>query len=202
MNSSSLGGFAKIAMRNTARYAGIAAILLFIKCEPESDLIRRFTINQGEHYAHPKLVQSLQSSKLEFDARFDETAIYDLGESQYQHSKNKLMGFSGCNQSHHENSARFTWQWVDNQLEIYAYCYVDNERVEKYVGTVEIYEINRYAIQLTDDEYIFTLRDYPQVRVRRGTNECKVGVRYILWPFFGGQLPAPHDVHVDIRMYY
>jgi hypothetical protein len=194
--------FLKAIMAGAVRCGAVFIIVLLIGCEPESDLIRRFTIYKGEHYSQPRLVESLQSNELMFDARFDETAMYDLGESQYQHSKNKLMGFSGCNQLHHENSARFTWQWVDNQLEIYAYCYVDNDRVEQYIGTVELYEINRYSIKLTDEEYIFTLANYPQVRVKRGTSECTKGIRYMLWPFFGGQLPAPHDVHIDIRMHY
>lgn len=180
--------------------AGVVLISL-LSCEPapEDLFVRHFVIPKGKHYATPRLVEMLQSDRLIFTAKFDASAIYEFGDESLQSNKNKLLGFADCNSMHHENSARFAWQWFNNQLEIYAYCYVNSERVENYVGTVNINEVNRYAIQLTDSHYVFYLNGEEAVRVDRA-NRCDKGVYYMLWPYFGGSQPAPHDVRIDISI--
>jgi hypothetical protein len=183
----------------------ILAILLtgiiFFTCEPEYIPVKTFVIRKGNHHSTPRVSESLQSDKLSFEARFDESAIYDLGDTAIQSNKNKLLGFSDCNSLHHQNSARFAWQWFNDKLEIYAYCYVNGDRREKFVGVVETNEYNRYEIQLKDDEYIFRLNNLEPVRIERG-NVCDYGLYYKLWPYFGGSLPAPHDVEIEIKTLY
>lgn len=170
-------------------------------CEETADLTRTFVVQQGEHYASPRLIQSLQSNTLNFKATFDESAIYHFEEAGFQDSKNKLLGFSDCNSLHHENSARFAWQWYKEKLEIYAYCYVDGARVEKFIGQISINQENRYQLKVTSNYYVFTLNDQESVYVSRGTT-CDKGIYYMLWPYFGGTLPAPHDVSVAIEIEY
>ena len=175
------------------------AIACLTSCEPlpEDAFLRRFVIPEGEHYAKGRTVQFLQSRTLEFEARFDQSAVYTFDDQLYQDAKNKLMGFSDCNDNHHENSARFVWQWYNNQLEIWAYCYVNSVRVEQYIGTVALNTRNSYRITLTDDFYIFSLNNGEPVSIARGTT-CNSGAYYMLWPYFGGTMPAPHDVTIDI----
>lgn len=170
-------------------------------CEPEFDMYRHFITPKGEHYAAPRIVESLQSNTLTFDAIFDESAVYDFNDDALQTNKNKLMGFADCNSLHHENSARFAWQWYNNQLEIFAYCYVNGERVEEFVGVVELHQVNRYEIELTNNAYIFRLNNEATVSIPRG-NTCDKGVYYKLWPYFGGSVPAPHDVHIAVKTIY
>ncbi len=170
-------------------------------CEPEEDLYRRFDLRQGEHYATPKIVESLQSSRLTFFATFDESCRYVFEEAGHQNNKNKLMGFSDCNSMHHENSARFAWQWFNDRLEIYAYCYVNGNRVEQFLGTVDIGKENRYEIQVIENAYVFTLNHQEPIKITRSVI-CSTGVYYMLWPYFGGSLPAPHDMHLSIKMVY
>lgn len=187
---------------NTAKRILILAILvLSMGCEPEMELVQRFTIQKGEHYATPRIVETLQRNRLVFEARFNESAIYDLGDPASQTNKNKLLGFADCNAAHHDNSARFAWQWMNNQVEIFAYCYANGERHEKFVGVVEINEYNRYEIELTDTNYIFYLNDNEPVYMERGS-VCSTGVYYKLWPYFGGSIPAPHTVQVSVKMIY
>src|SRR5688500_13657094 len=174
---------------------------LFANCEEEADLSRNFVVSEGEHYSSPRLVQSLQSNTLNFTATFNETAIYHFEDTGFQDSKNKLLGFSDCNSLHHENSARFAWQWYNEQLEIYAYCYVNGARVEKFVGRISINQENRYQLKVTDDNYVFTLNNQEPVYISRNS-ECDKGLYYMLWPYFGGTLPAPHDVSVSIEIEY
>jgi len=186
-------------MSTVLRLLALLVFLLIMSCEPDADPARKFVTRKGEHYAHPRMVESLQSLTLTFDAMFNETAIYDLGDPALQSNKNKLLGFSDCNSLHHKNSARFAWQWFNDRLEIYAYCYVDGTRVEQFVGIVELNEFNRYRISIRDDRYIFKLNNDPPVCIKRG-NTCQRGVYYMLWPYFGGHIAAPHDIQIFIRI--
>ncbi|MGE0590248.1 MAG: hypothetical protein AB7O48_16835 [Cyclobacteriaceae bacterium] len=187
-------------MMNT-RFGLLASfvILLAQGCEPEVEPIKTFVTRKGDHYAYPRVVESLQSRTLAFDAMFNETAIYDFGDLALQSNKNKLFGFSDCNSLHHQNSARFAWQWFNERLEIYAYCYVNGERIEEFVGVVALNEFNHYQIEISEDHYTFILNNETPVYIKRG-NTCERGVYYMLWPYFGGHIPAPHDVQVFIRV--
>jgi hypothetical protein len=177
----------------------VALSFLSSGCEEQADLSRVFLIKEGDHYASPRLVQSMQSNTLTFRATFNETAIYEFKESGFQDSKNKLLGFSDCNSLHHENSARFAWQWYNNQLEIFAYCYVGGERFEKFIGTINLHEENRYQLKITTQDYVFQLNDHEPVTISR-RNVCDTGIYYMLWPYFGGSLSAPHDISLLIKL--
>lgn len=170
-------------------------------CEPtvEDLFVRHFTISQGDHYATPRLVEMLQSDRLVFRAKFDESAVYDLGDAALQSNKNKLLGFSDCNSLHHQNSARFAWQWFNDRLEIYAYCYVNSVRTEEFIGSVNLNEENLYEIALTDTEYVFYLNGKTSARIKR-ESQCNKGVYYMLYPYFGGAIPAPHNVNIDLSI--
>lgn len=176
------------------------AFLLLQGCEPEVEPVRMFVTQTGEHYAQPRVVESLQSRTLAFDAMFNETAIYNFGDPALQSNKNKLLGFSDCSSLHHENSARFAWQWFNERLEIFAYCYSNGERIEKFIGIVNLNEFNHYRIEIGEDNYSFILNNEPPVYIKRG-NTCERGVYYMLWPYFGGHIPAPHDVQIFIQVY-
>ena len=178
---------------------GTAFMLSIFSCEEKEPLTQIFVIQQGKHYANPRLFQSLQSNALSFKATFDETAMYEFQERSFQDSKNKLLGFSDCNSSHHENSARFAWQWYNGRLEIYAYCYVQGQRKERFIGSVSLNESNDYELALTDTDYVFRLNDLEPVQIER-TEKCNTGAYYMLWPYFGGTLPAPHDVSISIEI--
>ena len=171
----------------------------FVSCEEKEVLSQIFVIQEGKHYSSPRLFQSLQSNTLDFQATFNESAIYQFHEQSFQDSKNKLLGFSDCNSTHHENSARFAWQWYNGRLEIYAYCYVKSERKERFIGTVKLNEPNHYQLILSDRNYIFRLNDGEPVYIDRAT-ECDKGAYYMLWPYFGGRLPAPHNVSISIEI--
>lgn len=178
----------------------LAATIVLCSCEPlPNDNFQSFFIGKGKHYCEGRHVESMQTNNLLFEARFDESAIYMFEDAGFQDSKNKLMGFSDCNSQHHENSARFAWQWYHGQIEIYAYCYRDGERVEQYLGTTYPGEVNQYEISLTRTAYNFRFKNV-NISIERGST-CENGAYQLLWPYFGGQVPAPHDVRIDIRRF-
>lgn len=180
---------------------GLSVAAMLVSCEPAIEPHRQFFIPKGDHYSFPKLSENLQSEKLEFQARFNESAKYDFGDLSIQSDKNKLMGFCDCNSLPHDNSARFAWQWYNNRLEIYAYCYVNGARQEQFIGVVGINEYSHYEISISGNQYIFRLNDQAPVYMKRGSS-CSTGFYFKLWPYFGGHVAAPHDVTIDIKTIY
>lgn len=170
-------------------------------CEPGPDLTRSFTIKEGEHYSSSHYPEMLQQNTLAFQATFGESAVYNFSDAALQTNKNKLLGFSDCNARHHENSARFAWQWFNDRLEIFAYCYVDGIRVESFIGPVSLHIPASYRIELREDSYVFSLNDFSPVSIKRG-NVCQRGMYYLLWPYFGGSTSAPHDITIKIKRIY
>lgn len=157
-----------------------------------------FQIQKGKHSSSSKIV-SLYSNTLSFEARFDNTAIYTSLDTINQHDTNKLLGFSDCNSHHQNNSARFGWRWFNNQIEIRAYSYANKVLTYLPIGTVETGETASYKIEIKDDHYIFSLNNYDPVIVDRG-NTCEKGLYYMLWPYFGGDETAPHDINIYIKI--
>ncbi len=181
---------------------GILFILLILTlaCEPDyPEPYEVFTIKAGSHDAGWK-PELLQSSTLRFEAIFDESAIYTSVDPVNQWDTNKLLGFSDCNSAHHENSARFGWRWLGNQLEIIAYCYADGVVYIEPIAAVPLNEPSQYELSITEDSYLFKLNDTTMTMTRG--NACTTGLYYKLWPYFGGDEVAPHDITIKIKTAY
>jgi hypothetical protein len=169
-------------------------------CEPIIETpFERFTIPKDKHYSTYR-VELLESSSLIFNATFDESVVYECQTIENQWDTNKLFGFSDCNSAHHENSARFGWRWINKRIEIIAYCYVNGERIIEYIGSTQPFKTNSYEIQLTDTHYIFRF-DNETMEIPRA-KPCDTGAYYLLFPYFGGNETAPHDIHIMINRIY
>ncbi|WP_420388240.1 hypothetical protein [Roseivirga sp.] len=163
-----------------------------------------YLIKAGEHDSqienslNPKGLRTLKSETMSLTVRFDETAMYNLG-NRNQGDINKLFGFADCNSLHHENSARFGWNFniETNEVDIYTYVYQSSDRLFKKIGSMEIGESADLSISLDGDEYVFWFKDEQQT-VKRGT-QCNLGVYYLLYPYFGGDETAPHDIRIYIK---
>lgn len=174
--------------------------ILMWGCEPTLDTsYERFTIPKGQHYSTYR-VELLQSTSLIFQATFDESVIYKSQTEENQWDTNKLMGISDCNSFHQDNSARFGWRWLNDRVEILAYCYVDGERIIELIGSTKPFQVNTYEIQLTDSKYIFKF-DKEVMEIPRA-KPCDVGAYYLLFPYFGGDETAPHDIHIMVNRIY
>ncbi|MBA2403377.1 MAG: hypothetical protein H0V66_01290 [Bdellovibrionales bacterium] len=128
---------------------------------------------------------------------FDSSAIYSTNNPDNQGDINKLFGFADCNSHHHTNSARFGWRWFNGQLEIHAYNYV--KKVRQY-QLLEVIQLNRpYAMSIsaTNDKYTFRIDDR-QYNMPRGCSAA-VTFKYLLYPYFGGDEKAPHDIVIELN---
>ena len=110
---------------------------------------------------------------------------------------NKLYGFSDCDSNHHVNSARFGWRWNGQAIEIHAYCYVNSKRISAVLGTVKINEPAKMSIAIVTGKYMFDLKGEVHTMPRGCPGNFARG--YQLYPYFGGDETAPHDVRILIR---
>lgn len=185
----------------------IAAFLVFVSCDVETTTITEtdapvpeppsttYTIKKGGHSAQSQF-KFVESSLIRFEATFDSSAIYSTILPNNQADINKLYGLSDCGTDHHTNSARFGWRWFTDRLEIHAYTYLDKKRNTAYITSVQLGQTNRYELVLGDKEYTFKVND-TQVILPRSC--ATVSSHYQLYPYFGGDETAPHDITIRIK---
>ncbi len=158
--------------------------------------LKHFLIMAGEHYSSKEIV-TLNTEELHFQAMFDSSAIYATPLKEDQADINKLLGMSDCKTLHHTNSARIGWRWYEESLQILAYTYVNGERQSSFITTVALNEIYDYSILMEEDRYVFKVGEH-EVEMQRGCSGAANG--YMLYPYFGGNNAAPHDVSIWINL--
>jgi hypothetical protein len=172
----------------------IIIVLLFFSCHEEKMILHKwdtYVIKKGNHYSSGIHVAPVTSNTFEFKAVFNESAIYQIGANQTD--INKLLGFSERDLQHQENSARFGWNWTDS-LNIYAYCYSKGVAKNKYITSISLNKVYNYKIQKLHNRYIFYLAG-KTVEMERNPKD---GGGYLLFPYFGGDSPAPHNVTIKL----
>jgi len=132
-----------------------------------------------------------------FQAKFDSSAVYESLDRENQYDINKLYGFADNNAQHQQYSARFGWNWYDGTLHIHAYTYNAGQVAYKEITTVPVGAIIDYSIEVTATEYIFTVNGATQKMPRLSATAKATG--YQLYPYFGGNETAPHDVNIWIK---
>jgi hypothetical protein len=162
-----------------------------------SPQFKTYKIKAGEHYADQNIFSQLETSMLKFTVRFDSSAVYSSSLPENQYDINKLYGFSDNDGNHHQYSARIGWGWSENELRLFAYVYNAGVVISKEITTVAIGEEVQCSIVVSSTSYIFKVNHYTEILPRAATTVKAKGYR--LYPYFGGDEPAPHDITVMIR---
>lgn len=157
----------------------------------------KYTIKAGQHSADLNYYKVVDVSELKFIVRFDSSAIYNSGLKENQYDINKLYGFSDNKANHHQFSARIGWRWSDNALRLFAYVYNDAAVISKELGIVSIGADINCSIKITGSQYLFSVNKYYEVLPR--ASKTSSGKGYQLYPYFGGDETAPHDVNIWIK---
>ena len=157
----------------------------------------KYTIRQGQNYCDDNNFLSTVYSEINFIAKFDSTAIYANVISDNQLDINKLYGFADNNSTHQQFSARFGWRWSDNALRLFAYVYNDGIRSSKELGIVSIGAENNCGIKINSKSYVFLLNGKVDSLPRTSTATKAIG--YKLYPYFGGDETAPHNIYIWIK---
>lgn len=172
-----------------------------LEAEPEktADGYTIYTIPTGSH-SSSTVTKNLTKEELSFMVRFDSSAIYKTVQASNEGDINKLYGFNDCesNAENHSESARFGWRYYYKELQLFSYCYKGGNRVTQFLKTIEINKSYSCSIKIADSVYIFSIDKKNLDTVSRGCSG--VGqTKYRLYPFFGGDEPAPHEIKVYIK---
>ncbi|OQP57586.1 hypothetical protein [Niastella populi] len=156
-----------------------------------------YLIPAKQHYATNNVYQTIDKKELHFTAIFDSSCIYTNNNAENAYDINKLYGFSDCGSLHHENSARVGWLWNGKMIELYAYCYTNGIRKSALLGTTLIGTPAELSISIQPNQYLFTCNG-SKTTLQRHCNSSNI-LGYKLYPYFGGNETAPHDIHVFIK---
>lgn len=156
-----------------------------------------YKIKKGKHsYFHfPKLQLS---NKLTGYAVFDSSCLYNF-DNEDKYDINKLCGLS-ASWYHHKDSARLGWRCVDGKvIEIFAYYYINSERVWEHLDTIRPFDILDFCIEFKNNRIYTTIHSINGGKTKITPFKKPPLIKYQLFPYFGGNKSAPHDVYITIR---
>jgi hypothetical protein len=162
----------------------------------DEDGFRIYTIKCGKHKSR-SAIKFTRSNTLSFQVIFDESAIYTSNDPINQYDINKLYGLSDCGNNHTETSIRFGWRWLNDSLEILWFKHTDNVFSFAKIKSIEFDDIVDFSIQF-DNNYYYMSVGSDTVTIARPCNRSS-NRKYFLWPYFGGQETAPHDIKILIK---
>ncbi len=171
------------------------AIIDKTNSEPGSKF-RTYTIRTGQHYCEGNQYRNISTTEQKFSVRFDSSAIYRTADPQNQLDINKLFGFSDNNAAHHQYSARFGWRWSNQALRLFAYVYNDGVVSSQELTPVPLDTDIHCTIKVSGNKYVFMVNDFIFDMPRKAETDKAVG--YQLYPYFGGDETAPHDISIRI----
>jgi hypothetical protein len=165
----------------------------FISCYDEvTEVWNTYTIEKGDHYSKGRFPGTIHGNRVRFDAVFSSGTL----QSNVSGDLNKLYGFIDANSSVHRNSARFAWVSDGARINVYSYLYRDGVRTFKKIGEVLPEERHSYEIIAKDKRYTFKLDTVTHTFNR--FHHAERGARFRLFPYFGGDLPAPNTMQIRI----
>ena len=164
-------------------------------CKKITDNYKTFTIREGKHRSTSALNYS-KDTVFGWDIEFDSSDIYKTVDSLNQLDINKLIGWSDCSTSHMENSIRFGWRWLNDSLEIHWFKHERGEFSFDLIKRVSICEEHYYEMIISTWDYKLSV-DGTYVHVPKNCPDDYR--RYQLYPYFGGDEPAPHKIQIKIK---
>tara|TARA_R110000824_G_scaffold319842_1_gene506821 strand:- start:1065 stop:1625 length:561 start_codon:yes stop_codon:yes gene_type:complete len=156
---------------------------------------RVFTIKENKHRS-TTTYNTTKSNYITFKAIFDTTSIYYTDNADNQYDVNKLYGVSDCGCNHKHYSMRLGWRWLNDSLEVLWFKHMHGTFTFEKIRTIDLNQSYDYSITLEDSVYIVCVGGVCMTTKR----SCKGTYRhYYLYPYFGGDEKAPHDIIIKIR---
>ena len=178
----------------------VLLILLFVSCAKETDELgfRTYIIPEGEH-SSGTFINHPDNSRIIFDFILDESAIYYSEVPENQHDVNKIYGMSDFGKLHQKYSIRLGWRYIDGEIELCWLRHEDGRHSSETIRTIEPNEIYNASINITTFYYVITINGDTTTVRRRPEGYWGLVRRYYLYPYFGGNEYAPHDITIKIR---
>lgn len=166
--------------------------------------MKTYTIKKDSHRSGYCFRPLIGNVSIGFSVLFDDNCKYDLGTID-QLDINKLIGISYG--YHHTNSIRIGWRYntATDKIELLPYIYTDGKRLPidelpiilsiptgKMVYGMISQSNNKYKILLYTKDTGHSVCTFSS-----GDKELnKIG--YMLFPYFGGNMKAPHKMNIDM----
>lgn len=158
--------------------------------------MKTYTIKKGHHYSThlPKLL--FGNSILSSTVKFHKDCWFPLNTSD-DYAINKLVGWS--NGLHHRNSIRCGWRpaAVPGFIDLFFYIYNKGHRKEAFFTTVECDKEFNLLMAYQGGKILFSIEE-KMIIVKVDYSGPRLG--YMLFPYFGGQNTAPHDINIDLEI--
>ncbi len=102
---------------------------------------------------------------------------------------------------HHYNSARFGWAYnpLTDKIDIYSYCYHNGERTFQKMASIGFYKYLDTVIERNGDRHDFRIYNSSGLVFSLSENVNASTLGYELFLYFGGNIPAPHDMQIALR---
>lgn len=162
--------------------------------------MKEYIIKKGNHYS-THIIKPYLGFKKEFNIqfKFNENCRYNL-EDVDQLDINKLWGISFG--YHEANSIRIGWVYnlFTDKIDLYYYIYENS--VRKYAKFSECFINDTCVVKLLLSNTSFTMIDKgnPWNIISETYNYPDFKLGYYLWPYFGGNEVAPHDIHIQMEI--
>jgi hypothetical protein len=171
----------------------ISVTLLSCSKEVTDDGFKVYKINKGDHESTNRVDITVRD-RVSYKVMFTESCLYKItGDDSLD--VNKLFGLSDAS-SHSNHSARFGWRTNNGQIEIMTYVRRSGKIITEPIGKVDIGQVADYKIEILDTIYTFKFNS-TVLSVKRESNYN--GIRYHLWPYFGGNQTAPHLIEIHMK---
>lgn len=160
----------------------------------KAEKIRVHTIKKGEHTSTNRCIRLVGSGQIRLNFFVDQSWLYDEKAPGFQSGWNKLIGIAdGFNQ--HKNSVRIGWRCIENKIYLCSYCYVNGERIIS-----DMFEApmgwNSGSVSITDNNYRVLINN----TVLNVERTAKSPFKIMLYPYFGGNSTAPHEMEFRFRL--
>ena len=174
--------------------------IFLISCSKEIDDLgfRVYTIPAGEH-SSGSFINHPVNSRIKFDFMLDESAIYQTEIPENQHDVNKIYGISDFGVKHQKYSIRLGWRYLNEQLELCWLRHEEGRHTSATIKTIEPNEIYSVVIDIKTFYYIVIVDNDTTLVRRRPEGNWGLIRRYYLYPYFGGNEYAPHDIKIKIK---
>ena len=165
-------------------------------CKKIDDMgYRVFTIKENKHRS-TTAYNTTKSNYISFNVIFDSSAIYATDDPNNQYDVNKLYGISDCGCNHQQHSMRVGWRWLNDSLEILWFKHMHGTFSFEKIKTISLNHSYDYSITLEDSTYLICVDGVCTTTKR----SCEGTYRhYYLYPYFGGDEKAPHDIKIKIK---
>lgn len=172
------------------------AILALMSCTKiDESGFKKYVIKKGNHISGYRW-NTTYDNKFNIEVIFDESAKYTTSDPLNQFDVNKLWGVSDCGNNHSDNSIRFGWRWLNDSLEILWYRRIDGKFEFEPITTVNLNETNRMHLSINKASYEMRVNGVIKSVSRPCSRDYK---RYKLFPYFGGDEKAPHNITIRIK---